>query len=103
MGSDYKVDKLEEAIRRLVEKDDGETFNTVRDYIYDNPNSSVLEVADATNISRSKILKYLKEGKLINNALPIKENIESKDGSISFTDKDLRSKPKTSFRKSGRR
>ena len=103
MGSDNKVDKLEEAIRRLVEKDDGDTFNKVREYLYNNPNSSVLDVAEATAIPRSRILKYLKEGKLVNNAVSIKENNELDIKSVNLTDAKPKNKSKTSFRRSGRR
>ncbi len=103
MSADHKVDKLEEAIRRLVEKDDSDTYNKVRSYLYDNPNSNVLDVAEATNIPRSKILKYLKEGKLINNAMPMKDEKEQDKMEDNSVDKHPRITAKTSYRRSSRR
>ena len=99
MSSD---DKLEQAIRRFVEKDDSDTFQKIREYLYEYPNSTVLDVAAATNIPRGKILRYLKEGKLIDNSAPIKEVVEPR-AIYSDNPSESRHKPKTNFRRSGRR
>lgn len=48
---------------RCRESDD-EMFKVVREYIYDNPGSTVPEVSEATDVPESKILKYLKDGRL---------------------------------------
>ena len=95
-------DKLEEAIRRFVEKDDTQTYQKIREYLYEHPNSTVMQVAEATNIPRGKILRYLKEGKLIDNSAPIKEVVEPR---AIYSDNPTKSrhKPKTNFRRSSRR
>ena len=95
-------DKLEEAIRRFVEKDDTQTYQKIREYLYEHPNSTVMQVAEATNIPRGKILRYLKEGKLIDNSAPIKEVVEPR-AIYSDNPTESRHKPKTNFRRSSRR
>lgn len=95
-------DKLEEAMRRFVEKDDTQTYQKIREYLYEHPNSTVMQVAEATNIPRGKILRYLKEGKLIDNSAPIKEVVEPR-AIYSDNPTESRHKPKTNFRRSGRR
>ena len=95
-------DKLEEAMRRFVEKDDTQTYQKIREYLYEHPNSTVMQVAEATNIPRGKILRYLKEGKLIDNSAPIKEVAEPR-AIYSDNPSESRHKPKTNFRRSGRR
>lgn len=95
-------DKLEEAIRRFVEKDDTQTYQKIREYLYEHPNSTVMQVAEATNIPRGKILRYLKEGKLIDNSAPIKEVVEPR-AIYSDNSTESRHKPKTNFRRSSRR
>ena len=39
-------------------------FITVRDYIYDNPNSRIDEVSEETGVDKATILQLLKEGRL---------------------------------------
>ncbi|WP_041487213.1 hypothetical protein [Acetoanaerobium sticklandii] len=95
-------DKLEEAMRRFVEKDDTQTYQKIREYLYEHPNSTVMQVAEATNIPRGKILRYLKEGKLIDNSAPIKEVVEPR-AIYSDNPTESRYKPKTNFRRSSRR
>lgn len=41
------------------------TFNRVREYIYDNPTSSVKDVSAGTGVSTDAILKWIREGKII--------------------------------------
>jgi len=43
---------------------DEDDFMIVREYIYDNPNSMASEVAEETGVDESKILKFLRQGKL---------------------------------------
>jgi len=45
-------------------KEEEEIYETVRTFIKDHPNSTMLEVVEATGVSAKKILKYLKEGRL---------------------------------------
>ena len=44
--------------------DDYLTFGEVREYIYDNPGATIVEVATYTGINESMILRYLREGRL---------------------------------------
>jgi len=48
---------------RCRETDD-DMYKVVREYIYDNPNSTVPEVSEATDVPESKILHFLREGRL---------------------------------------
>jgi len=43
--------------------DDG--FNKVREYIYDNPNSSVKDVSVGTGVSTDVILQWIREGRIV--------------------------------------
>ena len=43
---------------------DEDDFLIVREYIYDNPNSTASEVAEETGVDEAKILKFLRQGKL---------------------------------------
>ena len=45
------------------EVDDG--FTRVREYIYDNPSSSVKEVATGTGVDADSILKWIREGRIV--------------------------------------
>lgn len=45
--------------------DDEEDFKIVREYIYDNPNSTVVEVHEATEVAEEVILKFLRQGRLV--------------------------------------
>lgn len=47
-----------------AQKEDDE-FNVVREYILENPAANIDEVSKATGISPSKILKFLREGRLM--------------------------------------
>ena len=40
-------------------------FITVRDYIYDNPNSRIEKICEETGVERATILQLLREGRLI--------------------------------------
>lgn len=43
---------------------DEDDFSIVREYIYDNPNSTASEVAEETGVDEAKILKFLRQGRL---------------------------------------
>ncbi len=44
---------------------DEEDFKVVREYVYDNPGANIPEVAENTGVAEEKILKFLRQGKLI--------------------------------------
>ena len=44
--------------------DDEDDFRVVREYIYDNPDSTVSDVHEATEVSEEIILKFLRQGRL---------------------------------------
>ena len=56
LGSRTCTDCLEK-----IDKD----FITVRDYIYDNPNSKMDKIIDETSVEKSVIMQLLREGRLI--------------------------------------
>ncbi|OGO77077.1 MAG: hypothetical protein A2Y23_04790 [Clostridiales bacterium GWB2_37_7] len=39
-------------------------FDKVRDYLYNNPNKNILEVAGATGVPLEKIREFLRQGRL---------------------------------------
>lgn len=45
-------------------RSDQNVFNVIRDYLYDHPGANVNDVTNSTGITPSKILKYLKEGRI---------------------------------------
>lgn len=45
-------------------ENDEDQFKIVREYIYDNPDCTVKETAEATEVPEEKILKFLRQGKL---------------------------------------
>lgn len=46
------------------EKEEEKIFESVRDYLKQNPNFTLAQVSEATGVSAKKILKYVKEGRL---------------------------------------
>jgi len=44
---------------------DDDDYKVVREYIYDNPGADVKEVAEETAVAEDKILKFLRDGKLL--------------------------------------
>jgi len=44
---------------------DEEDFNIVREYIYDNPDSTVKDVHEGTEVPEETILKFLRQGRLV--------------------------------------
>ncbi len=47
---------------RTSEEDE---FKIVREYIYNNPNSTINDVHEATEVAREKIMRFLKQGRLM--------------------------------------
>jgi len=45
-------------------KADIDTYEKVRRYIKENPDRSISEVAEATEVSQKKIVRYIREGKI---------------------------------------
>jgi len=43
---------------------DMEDFKKVKDYLYDNPGATIVEVSDQTGVNEKKILRYLRESKI---------------------------------------
>jgi len=48
---------------KCLEEDEKE-YKIVKEYIYDNPGSTVFEVSDATGVSVEKIMRFLREERL---------------------------------------
>ena len=48
----------------ICRKDDLDVFERVRDYIKENPDRSIVEVSHATEVSRKKIVRYIREGRI---------------------------------------
>ena len=48
----------------MCEKEEEKIFETVRVYIKENQNASMVEVVEATGVSMKKITRYIKEGRL---------------------------------------
>lgn len=63
-GRMFQAVSTEKLCSRCRSTDD-EDFKVVREYIYDNPDTSVKEVAEDTGVPEEKILKYLRDGKLL--------------------------------------
>ncbi|SDY61189.1 hypothetical protein [Tindallia californiensis] len=45
-------------------KESGDPYKRVRDYVYDHPGATVLEAEEATGVSRSLIMRYVREGRI---------------------------------------
>jgi len=48
----------------LCRKADVDVYEKVRSYIKDNPDRTINEVAEATEVSQKKIIRYIREGKI---------------------------------------
>ncbi len=46
-------------------REEEKIFELVKQYIYDNPNATATQISEATEVSVKKILKYLKDGRLL--------------------------------------
>lgn len=63
-GRMFQADGISKICDRCRDNDE-EDFKVVREYVYDNPNSNIPDVAENTGISEEKILKFLRQGKLV--------------------------------------
>lgn len=45
-------------------KKDEEDFNKIREYLYENPKATIIQIAEALEIPLEKIMRYLREGRL---------------------------------------
>lgn len=45
-------------------KEEEEKFEIVKDYLWDNPNSTIKKVAEETGVERELIIKFMREGRL---------------------------------------
>ncbi|SES84159.1 flagellar operon protein TIGR03826 [Natronincola peptidivorans] len=43
---------------------DEDDFKKVKEYLYDNPGASIIEVSEATDVSEKKILRFLRENRI---------------------------------------
>lgn len=62
-GKEFETSKFEMICSECGQTDQ-KVFNVIRDYLYAHPGANVNEVTKETGISASKILKYLKEGRI---------------------------------------
>ena len=46
------------------EKDEEQTFQTVRTFVKENENCTISELSEGTGVSKKNILKYIREGRL---------------------------------------
>ena len=56
--------RVREPICSTCVKEEEQKFEDVRAYVKDNPNRTIREVSDETNVSIKSILRYIREGKL---------------------------------------
>ncbi len=63
-GRMYQSEGLSKLCARCMDTDE-EDFKIVREYVYDNPSCTISAAAEDTGISEEKILKFLRQGKLI--------------------------------------
>lgn len=56
--------KFIESICDQCVKEEEHVFEKVRDYVKDNPNKSVKEVAEACEVSVKRILQYIRDGRI---------------------------------------
>lgn len=63
-GRVFQAEGIEKLCSRCRSNDE-EDFKVVREYIYDNPDANIKDVAEETGVLEEKILKFLRAGKLI--------------------------------------
>ena len=49
---------------RRCRSDSDDNYKIVKEYVYDNPGATIVEVHEATGVSEKEILLYLREGRL---------------------------------------
>lgn len=66
-------------------KEDEIDFNTVKEYIYNNPSATIMETSQATSVRVTRIKAYLRDGRLlIPDGSPIFLNCELCGANIKF-------------------
>lgn len=55
-----------------------EKFDLVKEYLWENPNSTVKKVAEATGVEEDLIIKFMRNGRLDSEGLMIDYNLECK-------------------------
>ncbi|MFY0542539.1 hypothetical protein [Brevibacillus sp. H7] len=58
------IKPAQEEVCRVCNHSDMDEYRAVREYLRSNPNSNAMQIANATGISVSKILRYIKTGSL---------------------------------------
>ena len=56
--------KMRDPLCKECMKEEEDLFQKVREYLDENPNTSLPEVAEATGVSTKKIMRYVREGRL---------------------------------------
>ncbi len=62
-GRIFQYDGISKLCYKCRRQDD-EDFRVVREYVYENPKSTIQAVSEETEVSEDKILRYLREGRL---------------------------------------
>lgn len=63
-GRMFQAEGATKLCSRCLDNDE-EDFKVVREYVYDNPGANITEVSEETGVSEEKILKFLRQGKLM--------------------------------------
>jgi len=63
-GQVFLYNEVRNICPECVEKEE-QDFEAVKKYLWDYPNSSLVEVSEATGVKEEQILKYLREGRII--------------------------------------
>jgi len=63
-GRVYQAEEIGQKFCARCMTDDEDTFLKVREYIYDNPQTNVMEVSEELEVDEDLILKWLRQGRL---------------------------------------
>jgi len=63
-GRIFQANESESLCARCRDTDE-EDFKVVREYVYDNPSAAIKDVSEETGVAEEKILKFLRQGKLM--------------------------------------
>ncbi|PAB59372.1 TIGR03826 family flagellar region protein [Anaeromicrobium sediminis] len=62
-GRVFQYTGITKICQRCRKKDD-ESFKIVREYVYDNPGATLVEISEETGVEEDIILRYIRQGKL---------------------------------------
>lgn len=62
-GRVFQYNGLSKICPRCQQKDE-ENFKMVKEYIYDNPGATMIDITEDTGVPEEKVLRYLREGRL---------------------------------------